>query len=420
MVDKVYQKKNLELAWKKVKANHGAGGVDGQSIEEFEVEAERHLLRLQQELKADGYRPQPVRQKLIPKPGQPGKYRPLGIPTVYDRVCEQALQNRLEPIFDPVFDEANFGYRQGRSPKDALRKVWKEIEDGCEWIVDADLRDFFGSADHKKLMTLVSQRIADGRVLRLIESILKAGCYAQGKRFPTERGTPQGAVISPLLSNILLTPFDREMRRKGYRLTRWADDWVVTCRSRAEAQAALECARRVLAELAVTLQAEKTRIVHIQHGFEFLGFKIKQGSRPLVLPEERLRSKARTGQLYAYPREKSVKHFKEQIRQRTRRHISKCTADVIVELNPVIRGWGNYYCKAHVRKLFNRLDRWVVRRIWSHRHKRWRNAGWRDLPTATLYGEMELVNLISLIPSIATRRSGALVKAGCGKTARPV
>jgi retron-type reverse transcriptase len=138
-----------------------------------------------------------VRQKLIPKPGQLGKYRPLGIPTVYDRVCEQALQNRLEPIFEAVFDEANFGYRVGRSPKDALRKVWKEIEAGNEWIVDADLRDFFGSADHGKLMTLVSRRIADGRVLRVIESILKAGCTAQGQRFPTEQGTPQGAVITP-------------------------------------------------------------------------------------------------------------------------------------------------------------------------------------------------------------------------------
>ena len=162
--------------WKKVKAKHGAGGVDGQSIEEFETDWETHLRRLHEELKTDTYRPQPVRQKLIPTPGQLGKYRPLGIPTVYDRVCEQALQNRLEPIFEAVFDEANFGYRVGRSPKDALRKVWKEIEAGNEWIVDADLKDFFGSADHGKLMTLVSQRIADGRVLRVIESILKAGC----------------------------------------------------------------------------------------------------------------------------------------------------------------------------------------------------------------------------------------------------
>ena len=152
LVDKVYKTKNLELAWKRVKANRGAGGVDGQSLEEFEAELEENPKRLHEELKTDTYQPQPVRQKMIPKPGQPGRSRPLGIPTIYDRVCQQALRNRLEPIFDPVFDDANFGYRKGRSPKDALRKVWKELQQGREWIVDADLRDFFGSVDHEKLM----------------------------------------------------------------------------------------------------------------------------------------------------------------------------------------------------------------------------------------------------------------------------
>ena len=148
----------------------------------------------------------------------------LTVPTIYDRVCQQALLNRLEPIFEPVFDEANFGYRRGRSTKDALRKVWKEIqEEGREWIVDADLRDFFGSVDHEILLTLVAQRVADGRVLHLIRAMLKAGSYGKGRLFPSERGTPQGGVISPLLSNILLTPFDQEMRRRGYRLTRFAD-----------------------------------------------------------------------------------------------------------------------------------------------------------------------------------------------------
>ena len=178
LVDKVYKMKNLELAWQKVRQNRGVGGIDGQSIEEFEGNLVENLERLHKELKADTYRPQPVRQKMIPKPGQPGKLRPLGIPTVYGRVCQQALLNRLEPIFDPVFDEANFGYRKGRSTKDALRKIWKEVQEGCEWILDADLKDFFGSVDHEKLMTLVNQCVSDGRVLRLIESILKAGCYS--------------------------------------------------------------------------------------------------------------------------------------------------------------------------------------------------------------------------------------------------
>lgn len=251
LVDKVYKLKNLELAWQKVKRNKGVGGIDGESLEEFEANLMGNLERLHSELKSDTYRPLPVRQKMIPKPGQSGKYRPLGIPTIYDRVCQQALLNRLEPIFEPVFDDANFGYRPRRSAKDALRKVWEEIQQGNEWIVDADLRDFFGSADHEKLVTLLNQRVSDGRVLRLIRNILKAGCHAAGKRLPTEQGTPQGGVVSPLLSNILLTPFDREMRRKGYRLTRYADDWVVTCRSKAEANAALVTARRILSLLGV-------------------------------------------------------------------------------------------------------------------------------------------------------------------------
>lgn len=402
LVDKVYKMKNLELAWQKVSQNKGVGGIDGQSIEAFEEQLAANLSRLHQELKNETYQPQPVRQKMIPKPGQPGKLRPLGIPTIYDRVCQQALLNRLEPIFEPIFDDANFGYRKGRSAKDALRKVWKELGEGLEWIVDADLRDFFGSVDHEKLMTLVNQRISDGRVLRIIESILKAGCYAQGKRLPTEQGTPQGGVISPLLSNILLTPFDREMRRKGYRLTRFADDWVVTCKSQAEARSALSTARRILDKLGVILHAEKTRIVHVRHGFEFLGYKIKRGSHSLKLTPDKIHSGAVTGGLYAYPREKSIKHFMEQIRERTRRKAPISTVELIDRLNPVIRGWGNYYFKAHVRKLFNRLDRWIVRRIWSHRYKRWRNAGWKKLPEASLYGELGLVNLISLIPSIAT------------------
>src|SRR5438128_5467570 len=166
----------------------------------------------------------------------------LGIPTIYDRVCQQALLHRLEPIFEPVLDDASFGYRRGRSTKDAMRKVCKEIQSGREWIVDADWKDFFGSVDHEKLLTLVAQRIADGRVLRLISAMLKAGSYGKGRLFPTERGTPQGGVVSPMLSNILLTPFDREMRRKGYRLTRYADDWVITCRSAPEARTALTAA----------------------------------------------------------------------------------------------------------------------------------------------------------------------------------
>ena len=199
---------------------------------------EEQLDRLHEDLRDDAYRPQPVRQKRIPKAGKPGAHRKLGIPTVYDRVCQQALLNRLEPIFEPVFDDASFGYRRGRSQHDALRKVWKELESGCEWVVDGDLSDFFGTVDHDKLLTLVARQVSDGRVLRLIRSMLKAGSYGDGRFFPTERGTPQGGVASPLLSNVLLTPFDKEMRRRGYRLTRYADDCAPRRRRREAEMAA--------------------------------------------------------------------------------------------------------------------------------------------------------------------------------------
>ncbi len=405
LVDKVYKLKNLELAWEKVKRNRGAGGIDGQSIEDFGSDLERNLQQLHDELRTQRYRPQPVNRRWIPKSGQPGKFRPLGIPTVYDRVCQQAILNRLEPIFEPTFDEASFGYRRGRSAKDAMRKIWVELEQGYEWVVDADLRDFFGSADHGKLMELLNQRVSDGRVLSLVESMLSVGYSEDNKIHPTDRGVPQGGVISPLMSNVLLTPFDREMRRKGYRLTRFADDWCVTCRSRAEAQAALKFATKVLEKLGVVLHQEKTRIVHVRHGFEFLGYKIKRGSRPLKLPAHKIKSGVRKGALYAYPRQKSIDHFKEQIRKRTQRKAPLTTQELIAEINPIIRGWGNYYCKAHVRKLFNRLDRWIVRRLWSHRHKRWRNTGWKSLPHSKVYGELGLVCLIYLIPSLKRRKA---------------
>src|SRR5438309_2709382 len=211
-------------------------------------------------------------------------------------------------------------------------------------------------------------------------------------------------VVSPLLSNILLTPFDREMRRKGYQLTRYADDWVITCKSAAEARAAVTVALRILRELGVELHPKKTRIVHVQHGFEFLGYKIKRGKR-LRLPVGKIRSNARSGALYAYPREKSIRRFQDQVRQRTQRRVPMPTEELIETVNPLLRGWGEYYKRAHVRKLFNRLDRWIVRRIWSHRFKRWRNGGWKQLPTAALYREYGLVNLVGLIPSLVSRHS---------------
>jgi RNA-directed DNA polymerase len=203
LVDKIYKRKNLEIAWERVRANRGSGGVDGQTLEQFAAELDQQLDRLQSELQEKTYQPQPVRQVQIPKAGKSGEFRTLGIPAIYDRVCQQALLNRLEPIFEPIFDDANFGYRRGRSTKDAMRKVWREIQNGQEWIVDGDLKDFFGSVEHEKLLTLVAQQIADSRVLDLIRAMLKAGSYGQGQLFPTERGTPQGGVVTPLTQKVI-------------------------------------------------------------------------------------------------------------------------------------------------------------------------------------------------------------------------
>ncbi len=406
LVDKVYARKNLKLAWERVRANHGASGSDKVTIEEFEAGLEKNLERLHQALREQTYRPQPVRRLEIPKRGSPGKTRPLGIPSVYDRVCQQALVNRLEPIFEKVFDPSSFGYRKGRKTADALAKIWREVEAGNEWMVDADLKDYFGSVDHEKLMTLVGKQIADSRVLKLIEQTLTAGYEEKGQRYETPRGTPQGGVVSPMLSNILLTPFDKEMRRQGYQLTRWADDWVVTCRSRVEAQQALARAVKILGRLGVTLNREKTRIVHVTQGVEFLGFKIQRGKRQFSLSRDRIKSQLNRHGLYAIPTQKSVDRFKDQIRTQTTRRAPLRMGELISTINPIIRGWGNYYCRAHVRKRFHQLDGWIVRRLWSHRFKRWRNLGWKYYPTKRLCGEgFELVRLISLIPSLQSAKA---------------
>jgi RNA-directed DNA polymerase len=395
LVDKVYSRENLKLAWERVRANRGAGGADGITIEAFEANLDANLERLHQELRDKTYQPQPVRRLKEVLPERRGHW-------AYHRFTTgcQALVNRLETIFEKVFDPSSFGYRKGRKTADALTKIWREVEAGNEWIVDADLQDYFGSVDHEKLIALVGKQIADSRVLKLIQQMLEAGYEEKGQQFATPRGTPQGGVISPMLSNILLTPFDKEMRHQGYRLTRWADDWVVTCRTRAEAERALVRAAKILDRLGVTLNREKTRIVHITHGFEFLGYKIQRGKGKFKLTRDRIKSTLNRQNLYAIPTQKSVDRFKDQIRTWTKRHTPLRMGELINTINPIIRGWGNYYCRSHIRKRFSQLDRWIVRRLWSHRTKRWRNAGWREYPTKRLRAEFKLVSLVALIPSL--------------------
>jgi RNA-directed DNA polymerase len=401
LIDKVFSRKNLELAWEKVKKKRGSAGIDEVTIAQFEARQEYYLDLLHRKLRDGTYQPQPVKRVEIPKPD--GGVRKLGIPAVLDRVCQQALVQRMEPIFEPTFLDSSFGYRKGRSPHDAMRKVWQELNEGNVWIVDADLRQYFDTIDQEKLIDLIAEEISDGRVLQLVRDMLRAGVMERGSWKPTLTGVPQGGVASPLWSNIFLTPFDRRMTAEGVRLTRWADDFVVLCQTREEAQRALAVAERVLrAELGVELHPQKTRIVHVSQGFEFLGYKVKQGAGHR-LPAHKRRGRSNPQNLYAIPREKSVKRFRDQIRALTRRKAPLKLRELIERINPVIRGWGTFYRKADVRRLFHRLDGWIERRIYSFLAKRWHNRMWHKYPTRRLIEEFGLVRLMHLIPGLVQR-----------------
>ena len=379
LISQVYDPRNLQRAWERVKENDGCAGVDGMTIARFEQDRDHYLDVLHRQLREDRYRPRPVKRVEIDKPGTTRK-RPLGIPCILDRVCQQALSQVLAPIFEPTFLGVSFGYRPGRSAHMALRRVWEHLRQ-ADWIVDADIVDCFGTLSHKILVDAVAERVADGRVLRLIRQMLTAGVLTDGVYESAIAGVPQGGVASPLLSNIYLHIFDVEMERVGFALTRYGDDWVIVCRSRVEAERALASARAVLeGKLGLRLHPEKTRIVHITQGFEFLGYKIGRGKGSHY--------KAGRPTLYAIPRDRSIQHLRDKVRMITRRRNPKSLAGMVNELNPVVRGWGMYYRRAHVRRLFYRLDRWIVRRVRSFYFKRWRNAGWRLWPERRLYEEM--------------------------------
>lgn len=392
LIGQVYDSRNLTRAWERVKENRGAGGIDGVTVARFEADRDRYLALLHQKLKDGSYRPRPVRRVEIDKPGSTAK-RPLGIPTVMDRVCQQAVVQVLEPVFEPTFRDESFGFRPGRSTHMAMRRIWRQLQAGNNWVVDADIADFFGTLSHDLLVRFVAEKVADGKVLRLLRQFLEAGVLRDGRFEPTLTGVPQGGVVSPLMSNIYLHVFDQKMAEAGFALTRYADDWVAVCHSRREAERALASARAVLeGELGLRVHPDKTRIVHVVQGFEFLGYKIKRGTG--------MKFKAGGPGLYAYPRDRSIERFKNRVRQITNRRNPKTLEGLLDELNPVVRGWGMYYRRANVRRLFHRLNGWIVRRIWSWRYKRWRNAGWKRLPRQRLYGELGLVNLLQLVPSM--------------------
>jgi RNA-directed DNA polymerase len=343
LVDKVFRPATLQAAWNNVAGNKGAAGVDGQSVERFAAGAERYLAELHEELKSGGHRPAPVKRVDIPKGD--GKTRPLGIPTVKDRIVQTALKMVIEPIFEVGFREGSYGFRPGRGCKDALREVDRLIKDGYTYVVDADLKSFFDTIPQDRLLSLVGEKISDGRVLALIEGFLRQDVMKDMASWRPTAGTPQGSPLSPLLANIYLHPLDLLMEERGYKMVRYADDFVILCQTAEAAQAALREVEAFVDANGLALHPDKTRVGDCRErgqGFEFLGYRFEAGRR-LV-------------------RKKSLKAVKDKIRAVTKRSRGVAAAQMVRELNPRLRGWFEYFKHALPTEL-TAIDGLVRRRL---------------------------------------------------------
>jgi RNA-directed DNA polymerase len=363
LVDKVYATRTLRRAFKDVKKNAGAAGVDHQTIGMFERNLDANLDKLSRELREETYQPKAVRRAWIPKPGNQKEKRPLGIPTVRDRVVQTALRYALEPVFEREFAERSYGFRPGRGCKAALRHVIHLLEAGYTWVVDADLKSYFDTIPHRPLLEQVGKRVSDGRILKLIKSFLAQDIMEAMNQWTPEAGSPQGAVMSPLLSNIYLNPLDHHMAQGGCEMIRYADDFVILCRSQAEAEEALAKVRHWTSAAGLQLHPEKTCIVDATQrgGFDFLGYHFERG--------------------YHWPRKKSLQKFKDTIRAKTHRTNGLSMEAIIQRLNPTLAGWFGYFKHSH-RTTFPRLDSWIRMRLRSilrkRRHRRGRSLNPRD------------------------------------------
>jgi RNA-directed DNA polymerase len=345
LIDKVYEPANLRSAYEQVKRNRGSAGVDHETIERFGHHLEENLEALGRRLRDGSYRPQAIRRVWIPKPGSSEK-RPLGIPTVRDRVVQGALRNVLEPIFERGFAAQSYGFRPQRSTKDALRRVDELLKAGFTEVVDADLRSYYDTIPRLGLLERVKAKVTDGRVLDLVASFLAQEVMEGLESWTPEEGTPQGAVISPLLSNLYLDPLDHHMAGMGYEMVRYADDFVVLCRNRDEALQALAEVEKWTAAAGLQLHPDKTWIVDATQpgGFDFLGYHFERGRR--------------------WPSKKSLKKHKDAIRQQTRRTSGQSLRTIIESVNRVRRGWFEYF-KHSYRTTFLPLDKWVRMRLRS-------------------------------------------------------
>jgi len=366
-MDKVCAPATLAAAWHKVRANGGAAGVDGQSLERFAARSEVYLAELATALRDGSYRPQPIKRVEIPKGD--GKTRPLGIPTVKDRIVQTAMKLVIEPIprvrpkagprtsFEAAFRPTSYGFRPGRSCRDALREVDRHLKDGFTVVVDADMQSYFDSIPHERLMERVAERICDGRILGLLRGWLAQDILRGMERWTPTAGTPQGAVISPLLANVSLHPLDERLAARGHRMVRFADDFVVLCKSREEAEATLAEIRAWVVENGLHLHPDKTHVGDCRQpgeGFDFLGYRFEAGRR--------------------WVRKKSLTRLKDSIRDKTRRTRGNSLAQIVADLNPTLRGWFGYFKHAHPY-IFRALDGFIRRRLRSLLRKQEKRPG---------------------------------------------
>jgi len=349
----------LHDAFKAVRRNRGAAGIDKVSLKQFEANLAENLQALERDLKDGSFQPRPLRRHYIPK--EPGKFRPLGIPAVRDRVAQEVVRRLLHPIFERLFHHASFGFRPKRNCHLALEQVLKFHDEGYWIVLDADIAGFFDNLPHSVIMKAVAAQVADGNILRLVEKFLRCGVMEEGVFKPTTVGTPQGGVISPLLANIVLNHLDWRLQERGFRFVRYADDFVVLCQTHAQAEEALALVTQTLTELGLSLSAEKTRITTYGKGYSFLGFVLSSRSRRM--------------------RDKSQRKFQDKIRDLTVRS-RNLDAQVMVKLNQVIRGTAHYFATRWFtgRRVFRELDSWIRRRVRCMKYKRFRyhdNRRWR-------------------------------------------
>lgn len=352
LIDKIYRKENLELAFKRVKRNNGAPGIDGETVFDFAAKVELNIEFLHEELKTNKYEPSPVRRVEIEKPD--GGVRLLGIPTVKDRVVQQAIVNIIEPIFDKTFHPSSYGYRPNHSQHQAVAKAERFMNKyGLEHVVDMDLSKCFDTLDHEIMIKAVAEYISDGRVLNLIKKFLKSGVMQNENFSETEVGSPQGGVISPLLSNIYLNQFDQKMRQKGIRIVRYADDILIFARNKKTSGDYRAYATKVLEEeLKLRVNGEKTKLTSIHEGVGFLGFVIF--SKTLGVNPKR------------------IKRIKDKVRAITKRNSGRAFEGIIKELNPVLRGWINYYRVANIKEFTKDFMKWLRRRLRMVKMKQWK------------------------------------------------